>query len=280
MKISVFGATGFLGTNFCNLYPNEVIKISRTQTRPESSDVLYMISTTTNYNVYTDLHLDINTNLSVLVNVLGNLNKGDTFNFVSSWFVYGKTTPLPAIEYNICKPYGFYSATKYCAEQLVQSYCMTFGINYRIFRLANLYGVGDKDVSAKKNALLYLISEMYHNRSIGLYYDGEFIRDYIHVRDVSRAIKHCMQFAPTDQIINIGGGKPLVFRDLINYVGAKLNFNNIYKIEPSEFHKVVQVKDMWLDITKLNSYGFTPAVHIWEGLDEYIESLMENNVGA
>lgn len=275
MKISVFGATGFLGTNFCNLYPNEVIKIPRTQTRPESSDVLYMISTTTNYNVYTDLHLDINTNLSVLVNVLGNLNKGDTFNFVSSWFVYGKTTPLPAIEYNICKPVGFYSATKYCAEQLVQSYCMTFGINYRIFRLANLYGVGDKDISAKKNALLYLISEMYHNRSIGLYYDGEFIRDYIHVRDASRAIKHCMQFAPTDQIINIGGGKPLVFRDLINYVGAKLNFNNIHKIEPSEFHKVVQVKDMWLDTTKLNSYGFTPAVHIWDGLDEYIESLKE-----
>jgi nucleoside-diphosphate-sugar epimerase len=274
-KISIFGATGFLGTNFCNLYPDDVIKIRRTQTRPESSDVIYMISTTTNYNVYTDLHLDINTNLNVLVDVLGNLNSGDTFNFVSSWFVYGKTEPLPAKEDAVCKPFGFYSATKYCAEQLVQSYCMTFGINYRIFRLANLYGVGDKDVSAKKNALLYLISELYHTRSIGLYYNGEFIRDYIHVRDASRAIRHCMEFAPTNQIINVGGGKPLVFRKLIDYAGARLNFSTISKIEPSEFHKVVQVKDMWLDTTKLSGYGFIPSISIWDGLDEYIESLKE-----
>jgi nucleoside-diphosphate-sugar epimerase len=173
---------------------------------------------------------------------------------------------------------GFYSATKYCAEQLVQSYCQTFGINYRIFRLANLYGVEDKDVSAKKNALLHLINLMARGEDIGLYYAGDFIRDYIHVRDASRAIMYCIQYASSNQIINVGGGKPLVFRELIDYACNKLQSKSFIEEIPDRlmsFHQVVQVKDMWLDTSKLTAYGFTPAVHIWDGLDEYIESLKE-----
>ena len=68
--ISVYGGTGFIGGAFCDLYPDEVVKIPRESRKPESKDILYLISTTSNYNILEDLHLDINTNLNVLMETL------------------------------------------------------------------------------------------------------------------------------------------------------------------------------------------------------------------
>ena len=68
--VSVFGATGFIGSRFCELYGG--VKISRDQKFPETNNILYCISTTTNHNIYEDLHVDINTNLNVLMDVLDN----------------------------------------------------------------------------------------------------------------------------------------------------------------------------------------------------------------
>ena len=105
-----------------------------------------------NYNVFKDITLDVETNLKVLCEVLENCKKeGIVFNFVSSWFVYGDV-PLPAREEYYCKPTGFYSITKKAAEDLIISFCKTFGTEYRILRLCNVLGRGDGKVSAKKNA--------------------------------------------------------------------------------------------------------------------------------
>ena len=40
-KISVYGATGFIGGTFCGLFPDDTIKIPRDQREPESDEVLY-----------------------------------------------------------------------------------------------------------------------------------------------------------------------------------------------------------------------------------------------
>ena len=115
-----------------------------------------------------------------MIKVLENIkNKNNTtFNFISSWFVYGNTD-LPAHEESYCDPRGFYSITKRAAEQLLISYCETYEIKYRILRLANVIGTGDKKVSKKKNALTYLINELKQDNAINLYSDGDLYRDYI-----------------------------------------------------------------------------------------------------
>ena len=131
-KISVFGATGFIGSEFCKIYPDFVIKIDKNDFIPQSKNVLYLISTVDNYNVLNNVTIDIETNLIHLMKVLENCKDKDiTFNFVSSWFVYGDTD-LPAKETSVCKPKGFYSITKYAAEMLIESFCKTFNIKYKI----------------------------------------------------------------------------------------------------------------------------------------------------
>ena len=50
-KISLFGSTGFIGNEFSLMY--DVYQIERDNDTPKSqTDVLYMISTTHNYNVF------------------------------------------------------------------------------------------------------------------------------------------------------------------------------------------------------------------------------------
>jgi hypothetical protein len=65
MKISVYGSSGFIGGTFCNLFSEDVIKIPRDQRKPESKNILYLISTISNYNVFDNLNLDVDTNLTV-----------------------------------------------------------------------------------------------------------------------------------------------------------------------------------------------------------------------
>lgn len=90
--ISVYGASGFIGSRFCNLYPEFVLKQDREERKPKSKDILYLISTVDNYNVHSNITLDVDTNLKVLCEVLDYCRESDiTFNFISSWFVYGET---------------------------------------------------------------------------------------------------------------------------------------------------------------------------------------------
>ena len=277
-KISVFGSTGFVGSNFCKLYEDEVVKIPRQQRHPTTNDILYLISTTDNYNVYTDPFIDIDTNLKVLIETLETCKKRKTlgkeavFNFVSSWFVYGKTDDLPASEDSLCNPSGFYSITKYAAERLLISYCETFDLKYRIFRLSNVLGETDQGVSNKKNAIQLMIQKLCSGEEINLYHNGDVIRDYLYIDDVSRAMFHCIRHAPTNEIINIGSGHPHKIGDLVNYVKEKINSKSkINPIKPPKFHKIVQIRNMFLNTEKLNSLGFQPESSIEEALDKIIK---------
>lgn len=271
MKIDLFGGTGFIGTNFKKLYNDETHVHDRNNDCPIESNVLYMISTTHNYHVFDNLHKDVDTNLTKLLNVLANCkDKGITFNFVSSWFVYGDCE-LPASELDCCKPKGFYSITKKCAEDLLISYCETFKINYRIFRLCNVYGKTDDGVSKQKNALQYLINELKSNNEIKLYYDGNFIRDYMHVDDICRAIYLCMNKSDVNQIINIGSGYPQKFREVIDFVIKETNSTSkITAIDAVDFHKIVQVKDMYLNTSKLQNLGFKQTIDIYTGIKQLL----------
>jgi nucleoside-diphosphate-sugar epimerase len=278
MKIAIFGATGFIGSVYSNIYATESLTVPRFQLSSETKDIIYFISTNNNYNVFENPHLDINTNLNLLVSVLEKCRDKENivFNFISSWFVYGKTDDLPAKEESCCNPKGFYSITKRTAEQLLISYCETFDINYRILRLCNIYGIEDKKVSKKRNALQYLIGEVVNSKDINLYNSGEDIRDFMHVEDVCRAINLVVKEAPLNEIINIGSGTPHRFIDMMNYVKQRTNSkSNFISVEPPHFHKTVQVKDMYLDVAKLNNLGFKPKYSIWDGIEMLIKNQKE-----
>lgn len=286
--VNVFGGYGFVGSEYCKASKNGLIINYRDNYEVRSAECVYFISTVDNYNVHFDNLLDINTNLVVLMKVLDNYRKyvqrtGEKgcFNFISSWFVYGKDSGfgegsrgIP--ETDSCDPKGFYSITKRCAEQLLMSYCETFNLNYRILRLANVLGKEDKKVSAKKNALQYLLGELKANRPVDLYDSGYFYRDYIDVRDCARAIDLVVRKGELDSIYNIGNGKPIIFRDVIRYARDAMDSGSeIRTIEQKEFHKKVQSsRSFFMDNTKLMALGYRPEHTINETIDNIIHNVL------
>lgn len=278
MSISVYGGTGFIGNKFCEINKQNTIVVPRDQKESPTNNILYFISTIHNYNVFEDPLLDINTNLNVMMSVLSKAKEkygsDFTFNFISSWFVYGKTKDLPANEQSQCNPRGFYSITKRTAEQLLISYCETFGIKYRIMRLCNVYGTEDTKASKKRNALQFLTEQVVNGEEINLYDAGQNIRDFMHVDDVCRAIKLILDKGELDDVINIGSGTPTKFIEVMEHVkkvtGSKSKFNFV---DPPEFHKIVQVQDMYLNVDKLNNLEFVPTYKIMDGIELLIKNL-------
>jgi len=283
--VNVFGSSGFVGNAYCEQAKEFVIRNDRNDLLAHSSNVVYFISTVDNYNVHTNPHLDIDTNLVTFMKVLESFKdlvereKPNThcFNFISSWFVYGKDSGfgenargIP--ETDSCDPKGFYSITKRCAEQLLMSYCETFNLNYRILRLGNVLGSGDKKVSAKKNALQYLINQIKDNKPVDLYDDGYFYRDYIDVRDCANAIDLVVNNGELNAIYNIGNGTPQTFRELLEYtVQATGSTSELRTIPQKEFHKKVQSsRSFYMDNTKLKTLGYEPKYDIFETIQDLI----------
>lgn len=278
-KISVYGAYGFIGSEFCRRYSDKVLRIPKHDLVPQSPKILYFISTTDNYNVYDSSTLDIETNLLHLMDVLDMCQKtyGNRFefNFISSWFVYGKTTSaldVPTVEDTPCNPTGFYSITKRAAEQLLISYCETFDIQYRILRLANVLGADDAKVSKKKNALQFLVNKIVNNEDIELYNGGTSYRDFIDVRDCVRAIDLVINSSINERVFNISNGKSHMIKDLIEFAKAYAeSTSSIGKMEVPIFHTIVQTPDVHLSNHRLSSLGYIQEYTIWQTLERIID---------
>ena len=277
MRIQVFGGSGFVGSEFIRQNSDCLVNARNDYTVKEKN-ILYMISTVTNYHVKTDPYIDIGTNLTTLMKVLEQIKNsmlqaedGYVFNFVSSWFVYGETE-MPATEESNCYPNGFYSITKRCAEQLLISYCETFGIKYRILRLANVAGSGDKKASPQKNALQHMINELKAGRDVNVYDGGNLYRDYIHVSDAARAIKLIMDKGEINTTYNVGNGQPLLFKDMIEYAKELIGGQGkLVPIEIPQFHRTVQVRSMWMLSDKLKSLGYTPNYNMKAIIEDMVK---------
>ena len=265
-NLSVFGSTGYIGNTFCELFPDRIVKIPREDRNFDSKDVLYFISTTTNQNVFKDLHVDIDTNLSLFVDVLSKCKDRDVvFNFVSSGFVYGNDV-IDAKETDCCNPTGFYSITKRTAEQLLISYCQTFGIKYRIIRIGNVYGL-DKTVTPGKNVLGYMISLLKKNHPIKLFDGGDYLKDYMSVNDVCKAIDLVLKKGEVNEIYNIASGTSQTFRSIITTARDILGSQSeLIDVPMPDNQKHIQVKNMTLNIEKLQTLGFSCDMSFYQGL--------------
>lgn len=248
--ISLFG-NGFIGGNYAKLYPNDVFIEPRSSLKPQYNDVLYFRSTNSNYNIFEDASLDVKTNLLLFTETLKNITPNHNFCHISSWFVYW--------------PKGFYSITKLAQEQLLESYCLTFKIPYKILRLSNVFGK-DTRASAKKNALEFLISKIKNNEDIQLY-EGDNFRNFLDVETCCKAIKFVMDNGENGQIYDIGADKSYKMRDLLEFCIKETNSKSkIEIVKTPEFHNQVQIKDFHMNTSKLTSLGFDNKINIYDKL--------------
>jgi nucleoside-diphosphate-sugar epimerase len=279
---SVFGGAGFIGSELCK--NSDFIAEDRYALEAKHNKIAYLVSTTHNYHLLDgNIDIDVDTNIKHLLSVLwANKEKYGTdfeITFVSSWFVYGKTNVCPVSETDYCNPTGFYSITKRAAEQLLISFCETFGIKWKIIRLSNILGVGDRGMSKRKNALQYMIRELCWGNDIQLY-DDDIYRDYLHVSDCAEAIRLICCGNNFGQIYNVGSGRPTKISDAVFYAQNLAQSGSIELCQVPEFHKTVQVKNMWLNVDKVQrEFGWVATKSVGEIIEELVEYYKNNEKG-
>lgn len=264
MTFSVYGATGIIGTYFTGLYDS--IAIPRDDLKPVTREVLYLISTTSNFYTHPWVHSD--TNLTALLKRLEACYEDGvkTFNFVSSWFVYGDTD-FPMREGDCCYPTGLYPITKYCAEQVVIDYCSRHGMNWRILRLGNVYGGPDQSIGSR-NVLRYLIDSLREGKDVNTI--AGLTRDYIHIYDACRAIDLVCSKGNVNEIYNIGSGRSVAVSDAVEMCRKYLeSSSNCSTFQPTSAESRVK---MALDCGKIFALGFVPLISLEEGLEDLCKS--------
>jgi len=252
------------------LYPTSYVE-PRDSVKPEKKNLLYLRSTTTNYNIYTNPSLDISTNLLLMTETFKNLTSANYFILTSSWFCYGKNNIEYCKESDATNPLGFYSISKLAQEKFLQSYCTTFNIPYLILRLSNIIG-GDPRADGKKNALEFFLKKIKRGEDISIY-EGDHYRSFMHVKDCCRAIKMVIDYGNPNEIYNVGSSESYKMSDIMEYAINKLNSKSkISRIPISELHKQIQPMSFRMNCDKLYSLGFAPEYSFWQTIDEILNA--------
>jgi len=176
------------------------------------------------------------------VNILGSLNllqnckeiKVKKFIFASSGgAVYGDTSIVPTPESHPETPESPYGICKLTVEKYLCFYKKTFGLNYTVLRLANIYGPR-QDSKGEGGVVAIFCDKMLKQEQVTINGDGEQTRDFVYVDDVVNVALLSMEREKSD-IYNIGTGKETnineIFRKIKKLTGSSCE--EVYTMEKS-----------------------------------------------
>lgn len=129
-------------------------------------------------------------------------------------------------------PKSIYGLTKWTAERLIQ-HAGERGLDYRIARLFNVFGPGDR----VRHVLPDIMSGLSRGNVLSLG-NLEAVRDYVYVDDVARAFIALSQHDGTDRIFNIGTGHGRSVRDLVRGIETACGFPLTIQTDPAKLRPV------------------------------------------
>jgi UDP-glucose 4-epimerase len=239
---------------------------------PYFSDVTAIVhaaSTTIPSTSTQDMTFDITSNATLALRLL-NISvyiKADRFIFLSSGgTVYGVPKSLPVAEDHATEPISSYGITKLAIEKYLQLYARTRRLAAFSLRVANPYGP-EQLIGTPVGAISNFIRCVRSGRPIQVWGDGSIVRDYIHIDDVSSAIRACLDTPNMPAgAYNVGSGLGTSLNELIDLVKAKHS-------EPIEVNyeqaRDIDVDRIVLDSSRLTAAtGWRPTRRLLDGVDE------------
>ena len=186
--------------------------------------------------------------------------------FSSTAAVYADPQYLPVDEKHPTSSHSPYAITKQASEQFVK-YC---GIDYIIFRYANVYGVGQTCIG-EAGVVPKFMDLMRQNKPIQIYGNGKQYRDFIYVEDVAKVNVLALQTDIQDEIINVSTNSRTSINDLVKIMKEELN----YQLEPEYTEtRIGDIEKSVLSNKKLISlFQYTPQIDIRTGIRKLVEAL-------
>tara|TARA_B100000963_G_C22571330_1_gene646231 strand:- start:237 stop:1178 length:942 start_codon:yes stop_codon:yes gene_type:complete len=201
----------------------------------------------------------------------------DRFIFLGSSCIYPKFSKQPIKESELLcgkleHTNEFYAIAKISGVKLIEAINKQYNKKYMSLMPTNLYGPGDNFDLKRSHVIPALIKKFHEakekNDDVELYGDGSPLREFLHVDDLSNAIKFILEKDITDTIINVGYGKEISISALSEIVRKITNFKgNIFwdKTKPNGTPRKL------LDTKKLNAYGWCPNISLEKGISNTYE---------
>ena len=127
--------------------------------------------------------------------------------FVSSGgTIYGIPREVPIKESHPTDPICAYGIAKLAIEKYLHLYHVLDGIEYRVLRLANPYGEGQRTTSGQ-GIVTVCLDKVLRGEPIEIWGDGRVVRDYLYVGDAMQAFIKVTLYSGPHRVFNIGSGE-------------------------------------------------------------------------
>ena len=222
----------------------------------------------------------------ILLNSFKELWKNNWFNklfyHISTDEVYGSLGEKGLFkEETSYDPNSPYSASKASSDHFVRAYGETYSMPYVITNCSNNYG----EYQFPEKLIPLFINNILCNKSLPVYGDGNYTRDWLYVVDHARAIDLVFHKGKNSQTYNIGGFNEWKNIDLVRLMCDLLD-EKLDRSKGSSKNLITFVKDRAghdlryaIDANKINQeLGWRPSVTFEQGLSKTIDWYLQNKL--
>lgn len=240
--------------------------------------IFHLISTTIPSSSILNPEFDIKSNLISTINLLQLCieYKIKKLVFISSGgTVYGVPKEIPITENHNCNPINSYGIIKRAIESYILFYSSFCGLNACIFRLSNPYGEL-QNPNNKQGAITVFLNKVLKGEFIEIWGDGEVIRDYIYINDVTEILIKSIITETPEIIYNLGCGVGYSLNYILGCIEKITNIKPLIKY--SEKRKIdvsVNILDNSLLIQRFEKNKFTD---VYEGIQKLHIHMLSQSV--
>ena len=176
-------------------------------------------------------------------------------------------------------PNSPYSASKASSDHFVRAYAETYKLPIVISNCSNNYG----PFQFPEKLIPLFINNIIEKKSLPVYGDGKYTRDWLYVKDHAVAIELLLHKGVVGSTYNIGGFNEWQNIDLIKLL-CRLMDKKLHNAPGTSEQLITYVKDRpghdkryAIDATKIKTeLGWEPSVDFEQGLSETIDWYLKN----
>lgn len=198
--------------------------------------------------------------------------KGIKLIFLSSGgTVYGVKNLFP-IEESVCtNPINHYGSLKVCIENVIKVFDAQNEAKMLIARIANPYGPG-QDYRKGVGFIDAVIKRGLANETVEIWGDGEVVRDYIYIDDVTDMLLALYSYSGHQTVFNISSSHGSSQKDIIEVIRKWIPE---LKVEYKPARKV-DVRKLILSNDRIMRLYSKELVKLEDGIERYIKYIQNN----
>ena len=235
-------------------------------------------------------------NLQIQANIIESAHSSgvDRLLFLGSSCIYPKFAAQPLREDSLLsgalEPTNrSYAVAKIAGIEMCWAYNRQYGTRYLAAMPTNLYGPGDNYDLQTSHVIPALIRKMHEATISGqeevlLWGSGTPRREFLYSGDMANACVFLMELKQeafdslvasetSAPLINVGAGEDQTIRELGGIIAEVVGFDGELRFDPS---KPDGTPRKLLDVSRLNSLGWTPRIALREGLEFSYKDFLES----